>query len=106
MKILLHNVLDWAARSNLGVNRDNLDSWASSIAAVFTEPTLILRRGVLFDNIFLYFNNISVSGNIEVYLYKFNNQYLNLLQYFKHRDMSSPSKQLSLPPVQNTNKSN
>ena len=67
---------------------------------------LILQRGVLFDNIFLYLNNTSVSRNIEAYLYNFNNQYLNLLQYFEHRDMNSSSKQLSFPLMENTNNSN
>ena len=32
LTILFHNALDWAARSSLGINRDNLDNWASSIA--------------------------------------------------------------------------
>ena len=28
------------------------------------------------------------------------------MQYFEHRDISSPSKQLSFPPMQNSNNSN
>ena len=67
---------------------------------------LILQRGLLFDNIYLHPNNISVSRTIKAYLHKFNYQYLNLVQYFGNRDMSSLFKQLIFPPMQNTDNSN